>query len=94
MCSALLSLVFCEVWHCGKRLFAHKHTHTHRASMLVFAWQDAVGRSRRGRQHPPTGSSECTERAVGGLKVRRALDKLALFFLSLSLFSFSSFCDL
>lgn len=34
MGSTLLSLICCTVWHCGKRLFAHKHTHTHRVSML------------------------------------------------------------
>lgn len=87
----LLSLVCCTVWHCGKSLFAHKHTHTH---SLYVAWQDAVGQSSRSGQRSPTGSSEYTEQVVGGLKVRSALDTLALLFLSHSLFFSPSLYDL
>lgn len=52
--------------------------------MLFSAGQDAVGRGDRGGGAiGSTGSSEYTERAAGGLKVKRALNTPALFFLSL-----------
>lgn len=72
--------------HYTTRLFAHKHT----LCLAGCLWSMQVG-----GQHRPTGSSEHTECAVGGRKVRRASDTPTLLFLLLCLFfSHSVTCHL